>query len=61
MTWIRVCDGPGCGDRPILDPLTVFAGDDHQTEMHFCDRDCLLRWAARVPAEVAAVEPKGES
>ena len=61
MTWVVVCDGPGCADQPLLDPFTLYAQDADRTEMHFCTQDCLLRWAARVPADVAAIERGAES
>lgn len=58
MTWVQHCDGPACTDQALLTPLTLFAPDE--TEMHFCSQECLLRWSARIPAEIAAVEQKGD-
>jgi len=30
--------------------------DPDETDRHFCSQDCLMRWAANIDADVAAVE-----
>lgn len=35
--------------------------DPDETDMHFCSQDCLLRWAANVEVDIAAVEDRGKA
>lgn len=60
MTWQQHCDGPACTRTDVEDVWTVKepGAVDYATvtDLHFCSQDCIMRWAAGVPASLAAVE-----